>query len=92
VFEVRPPISIDKGSAIIQLARRLGALGAGASLLFAGDDATDEDAFRVLRSDYPDAVTIHVGESLDSAAEFRVDGPNEIRELLLSIANDADRP
>ena len=91
VFEVRPPISIDKGSAVVQLASSLGALGPDASLLFAGDDATDEDAFRLLRSDYPNAVTIHVGDSADTAAEFRVDGPNEIRELLLSIANDADR-
>jgi trehalose-phosphatase len=91
VLEVRPPISINKGSAVVQLARRLGALGPQASLLFAGDDATDEDAFRLLRSDYPHAVTIHVGDSPDSAAEFRVDGPNEIRELLASIANDADR-
>lgn len=91
VFEIRPPITVNKGSAVVELARTLGALGAHASLLFAGDDATDEDAFRLLRSDYPDAVTIHVGDSPDSAAEFRVDGPNEIRELLLSIANDADR-
>ena len=92
VFEVRPPVSIDKGSAVVQLASRLGALGSGASLLFAGDDATDEDAFRLLRADYPHAVTIHVGDAPDSAAEFRLDGPNEVRELLLSIANDADRP
>jgi trehalose-phosphatase len=91
VFEVRPPVSIHKGSAVIQLASSLGALGPGASLLFAGDDATDEDAFRVLRSDAPNAVTIHVGDSPDSAAEFRVGGPNEIRELLLFIADDADR-
>lgn len=92
VFEVRPPVSINKGSAILQLAHSLGALGPEASLLFAGDDATDEDAFRLLRSEYPNAVTIHVGDSADTAAEFRVDGPNEIRALLLSIANDADRP
>ena len=91
VFEVRPPITINKGSAVVQLAGKLGALGAGASVLFAGDDATDEDAFRMLRSDYPRAVTVHVGDWPDSAAEFRVDGPNEIRELLLFIANDADR-
>jgi trehalose-phosphatase len=91
VFEVRPPVSIHKGSAIVRLASSLGALGPSASLLFAGDDATDEDAFRVLRADYPNAVTIHVGDSPDSAAEFRVGGPNEIRELLLSIADDVDR-
>lgn len=91
VFEVRPPVDVNKGSAVVQLAGKLGALASGASLLFAGDDATDEDAFRRLRSDYPNAVTIHVGESPDSAAEFRVRGPNEIRELLVSIADDADR-
>jgi trehalose-phosphatase len=91
VFEVRPPVRVHKGSAVIQLASQLDALGEQASLLFAGDDATDEDAFRLLRSDYPGAVTIHVGESLDSAAEFRLDGPNEIYELLMAIATDANR-
>jgi trehalose-phosphatase len=91
VFEVRAPISINKGSAVVKLAHKLGALRPGASLLFAGDDATDEDAFRLLRADYPDAVTVHVGDSPESAAEFRVAGPNEIREMLLAIANDADR-
>jgi alpha,alpha-trehalase len=91
VFEIRPPVRVHKGSAVIQLATRLEALGEGASALFAGDDVTDEDAFRLLRSDYPSAVTIHVGDSLDSAAEFRLDGPNEVHELLMAIANDANR-
>ena len=85
VLEVRPPVSVDKGTAVYRLARDLGALEQGASLVFAGDDMTDEDAFRRLRAQHPDAVTIHVGNSVDTAAEFVLPDPDAVRELLQRI-------
>ena len=42
VLEVRPPVALDKGSAL----RRLRGRRKIAHLLFVGDDRTDLDAFR----------------------------------------------
>ena len=85
VLEVRPPVTVDKGTAVLALAERIGALGDGASLLYAGDDTTDEDAFRRLRERTPRAVTVRVaggGHAPPTAAEFVVRDPGEMRELL----------
>lgn len=90
VFEVRPPVRVDKGTAVYRLARDLGALGDDAALVFVGDDATDEDAFRLLRARVPRALTVRVGdveEARTSAAEYTVGGPDEVRALLLRMAD-----
>ena len=88
VFEIRPPVNVDKGTAIQRLAEQLGAFSADASLLFAGDDATDEDAFQILRSELPRAVTIHVGDNPNTAAEFTLATLEKVRALLERIARD----
>jgi trehalose 6-phosphate phosphatase len=44
VLEVRPPVPVDKGRAVRELVRRFGVRAA----LYAGDDATDLDAFEAL--------------------------------------------
>jgi trehalose-phosphatase len=85
VFEVRPPVHVNKGTAVLHLARRLGALDEEAGVLFAGDDITDEDAFRLLRAQLPKAVTVKVGESGPTAAEFTVRDPDAVRELLAAL-------
>jgi trehalose-phosphatase len=88
VFELRPPVDVDKGTASVALADELGALRRDASLLCAGDDRTDEDAFRALRAAQPGCVTVRVGaesSGLESLAEFRVDDTNEMRELLETV-------
>lgn len=48
VLEVRPPINWAKGDALKWIARHLPKGSAGLFPLFVGDDATDEDAFRVV--------------------------------------------
>jgi trehalose 6-phosphate phosphatase len=73
VFELRPPVAVNKGTAALALLARLA--GAGGSALYAGDDRTDEDAFRALRAARPRSVTIRIlperGEApAESAAEF----------------------
>jgi trehalose 6-phosphate phosphatase len=86
VLELRPPIAVDKGTAAVELADLLGAAHDGASLFSAGDDRTDEDMFRVLRSHQPRAVTVHVGSALlATQAEFTVADPDTMRELLRQI-------
>ena len=89
MIEIRPPVSVDKGTAVVALARRLGALTPGASLLFAGDDVTDEDAFRALRSTGVGAITIQVARDggVSSSAEYRVDDPVAMSALLAELAS-----
>jgi trehalose 6-phosphate phosphatase len=89
VYEVRPPVRVDKGSAVFALAQRLGGLAQGAALLFVGDDRTDEDAFRVLRHRAPHAVTVRVAEGVaaDTVAEFTVPDPPAVRLLLDALVH-----
>ena len=88
IFELRPPVRVDKGTASVALATRLGALAGEASLFFAGDDVTDEDAARELRAASPHAVTVRVGAvpEIGTAAEFLVPTLEGMRELLVWLA------
>ena len=89
VLELRPPVDVNKGTAVIALAERLGGLGPGASLLYAGDDSTDEDAFRALRTHAPRAVTMRVdGDegSPETFAEYIVSDPMEMGSVLAWLA------
>ena len=84
IFELRPPVRVDKGTASVALAARLGALSPQASVLFAGDDVTDEDASRALRMASAGAVTVRVGVVPETGtdAEFSVPTLEEMRGLL----------
>jgi trehalose 6-phosphate phosphatase len=84
VLEVRPPARVDKGTAVLTLAARLHAVADDASLVFIGDDRTDEDAFRALRMRQRRAVTVRVApdESAGTAAEFAVPDPPQVLEFL----------
>lgn len=87
VLDLRPPVDIDKGSAVLEFAERVGALAGQASLLYAGDDRTDEDAFTALNARAPHAVTVCVEgdadeQAADTAAEFRVRSPEELGRAL----------
>lgn len=91
IFELRPPIHVHKGTAVLDLSRQLAGPKLNASLLYAGDDRTDEDAFRALRSTAPHAVTIRVGGTADdqtaaTAAEFTVPDEEALRALLVWLA------
>jgi trehalose-phosphatase len=88
VIEVRPPIAVDKGTAVLALARRLGATARSASIVFAGDDRTDEDAMDALRVWHADAVTILVEgeEPRATRAEFRAASPEVLAKWLAALA------
>jgi trehalose 6-phosphate phosphatase len=91
IFELRPPIHVHKGTAVLELSRLLAGPELAASLFYAGDDRTDEDAFRTLRSSAPHAVTVRVGGSIDdqtaaTAAEFTVPNEEALRALLEWLA------
>ena len=99
IFELRPPVAINKGTALIELAAALGVSdhrGAlGGSLLYAGDDRTDEDAFRALRTRQWNAVTVHVGDGsahgVRTDAEFVVPDPSALQDFLEWLAALRDR-
>jgi trehalose 6-phosphate phosphatase len=59
IFELRPPLAVNKGTAIRDLAHDLGLRG----IVFFGDDVTDVDAFRALREMRAagEAATLRVG-------------------------------
>jgi trehalose 6-phosphate phosphatase len=84
VFEVRPPVRLDKGTAVLLLGRKLGGLEESGSLLFIGDDLTDEDAFRALRARSAEPVTVRVthDETVATAAEYAACDPMEVRAFL----------
>ena len=83
VCEVRPPVAVDKGTAVLSLAESLGGLDDSASVVFMGDDRTDEDAFQVLRLHVPGAVTVRVAEDVETpAAEFVVPNPAAVTRFL----------
>ena len=91
IVELRPPVNIDKGTAAVALAERLQATRDDASLFNAGDDRTDEDAFRALRALNPRAVTVRVkgaGDdvSVPTAAEFVLATTDDVRVVLEWIA------
>jgi trehalose 6-phosphate phosphatase len=87
VVEVRPAARVDKGTAVVTMGERLHGFGSGASILFAGDDRTDEDAFRSLRARSPRAVTIRVAEpDVDTAAELTLRDPAAVQTFLEWLA------
>lgn len=68
----------DKGTALVELAGRLGAT----TTVFVGDDITDEDAFAHLATD---DVTIKVGDA-PTIAQHRIADPAAVLAFLRSIA------
>lgn len=82
VLEIRPPVEADKGTAVRALLSSRGLRRA----LYAGDDATDLDAFRALEHlELGVRVAVASEEapaSLGAAADLTVAGPPELLELL----------
>jgi trehalose 6-phosphate phosphatase len=91
VLEVRPPVVLDKGLGIAALLRGSPVMAA----LYVGDDTTDLDAFRGLRTLVQSgalAVAVCVAVSSDEAppelareADVTVDGPAGVRGLLEAL-------
>jgi trehalose 6-phosphate phosphatase len=92
IFEIKPPALIDKGTAVLALAERLTSARDDASIVFAGDDVTDEDAIRALRAHHPRAVSIRLlGEEIPpTEAEFSLHGTDATRQFLEALARARD--
>ncbi|MDQ6737353.1 MAG: trehalose-phosphatase, partial [Gemmatimonadota bacterium] len=84
VINVVPEGVHNKGDAALEVIAGVAAGRdmAAASILFAGDDVTDEDAFVALQH-FTRAVTVRVGKSpRPTAARFALSSPREVHELL----------
>jgi trehalose 6-phosphate phosphatase len=86
VLEIRPPVEVNKGQAVTELIRRHDLRAA----LFAGDDATDLDAFDALDT-LPAAVRVGVRSDEGPAAivdraDLVVDGPEGMADVLAALA------
>ena len=90
ILELRPPLAVNKGTALLELANELGIFHEGVlrgSILYAGDDRTDEDAFLALPRPPANAITLHVGkadlpEGLRTNAEFMLGDTLAVHEFL----------
>lgn len=92
VLEVRPPVSVDKGTAVRALLRDTGVRVA----MYIGDDRTDADAWKALRAmstegilDTSVAVAVAAGEvppAVREAADVEVPGPPGALQVLRFLA------
>ncbi len=91
VWEIRPPLEINKGVAARQLVQEHGLHG----VIFLGDDRTDVDAFAVLRGlrECGECATLNVGvagpetpAAVREMADILVDGVPGIERLLAQLA------
>jgi trehalose 6-phosphate phosphatase len=91
IFEVRPALAVNKGTAIRDLAQDLGLRG----IVFFGDDVTDVDAFRALRElrEAGEAATLRVGvlgpdtsPAVLAEIDMSVDGVPACAATLIALA------
>lgn len=86
VINVLAGDSVTKGDAALEIVNAFGGELASASLLFVGDDVTDEDAFRALAA-FPNAITVRVGQpTVATEARFALNDPGEVHLLLDLLA------
>lgn len=83
VLEFRPNVNWHKEAAIRWITRALN--WTDALIVFAGDDAADEEAFALL----PEAITIKVGGPAGTWARYCVPGTEEVRGLLVWLRDAA---
>lgn len=93
VLELQPAIDWHKGKALLWLMKALDMDGPDVLPVYIGDDVTDEDAFRALRSR---GIGILVedgsgGRCKDSAARYFLSDCAEVRTLLASLVRIAGR-
>jgi len=88
VREVRAPVDVDKGTAVVALLDRVGGCGPRATVAYLGDDATDEDAFCALRAAVPRALTVRVGSAgVDTTATRLMPDPDAVQRFLVAVAD-----
>jgi trehalose 6-phosphate phosphatase len=84
-YEIRPRLRWNQGAAVHWIKERLGK--PNTLVIYIGDDASDEDAFHALGED---AVTIRVGATAETAAQFHMTDPAAVQGLLQWVSELRD--
>ncbi|HMC76513.1 MAG TPA: trehalose-phosphatase [Vicinamibacterales bacterium] len=82
VVELMPSTTWHKGSALEWIRTRVEVLHGPVFTVYLGDDVTDEDGFRAVG---PDGIAIGASDRVREA-EFRIDGPAAVEQLLQVLA------
>jgi len=86
VLEVRPRVKWNKGRAVQYLARALGLEGSNVLPIYLGDDKTDEDAFKVVKTE-PLGLGIVVSTvPKPTQATYHLQNPSEVLTFLINLA------
>ncbi|MFO8034543.1 MAG: trehalose-phosphatase, partial [Candidatus Bipolaricaulota bacterium] len=88
VYELRPKIEWDKGTALLWLLQTLGLKRPDVVPLYLGDDLTDEDAFQVL---VHRGIGIVVGEGTrHTEAQYKLASTDEVRVFLRDLTTSLE--
>lgn len=88
IFELRPDLDWNKGTAVIWLLTQLGLDRDDVVPIYVGDDETDEDAFRALEHR---GVGVIVGPEAPTAASHVLEDTEQARDFLERLADLPDR-
>jgi trehalose-phosphatase len=84
ILEILPAIDWNKGKAAKQVLLLESLQKKSFIPICVGDDVTDEDLFRVFRNK---GLTVRVGRSSASCAEYFVNDTNEVQQLLGALVD-----
>jgi trehalose-phosphatase len=85
VWEIRPKIACNKGSAVLTILESLSKTEQNILSIYLGDDRTDEDAFLALADK---GMTIRVGSPSDTIARFYLTKPKETLAFLRFLCQE----
>lgn len=83
VFEILPAIDWDKGQAIKWIMKALGISWLDTSVVYIGDDTTDEDAFRAVRT--KGTAIVVSDKPKESMANFQLFSTEEVKKLFEEV-------
>ncbi|MBD3246307.1 MAG: trehalose-phosphatase [Candidatus Omnitrophica bacterium] len=79
VFEILPALDWNKGKAVRWIMKTLQKNWSDSLIVYIGDDTTDEDAFRVVRT--RGATILVAAQPKPSSADFRISSPDEVKSF-----------
>lgn len=81
VFEIRPEVEWDKGKVVLWLLKKWKVRFKNKEIMpiYIGDDATDEDAFKVLKNK---GISVFVGKPKKSYAKYYLKNTREVEDFL----------